>query len=660
MSAEPTASEAVPQRAARTQIRGLRRRFVVAISTLVALVLVAQATVLVYFGYRHLETEIEQRALSYAELAVGPISRAYTDYAASGVGKFHEIVLETANLNPALKALVIYNTAGESLFHSDDLGQDGRASGLRYLGATLRQRPLKAELGHEIRRWIEVSPTGERYFVVLAPHLEEWGSFRHAVVFYFSYDGLHTAMWGIGWQIVGLASLALALGVGCAYLLSAQSLVPVEKLTAGARRLAEGKLVERIGLRTGDEFEVLGATLDQMAERLQTTIGDLETSNERLNRLIEELKELDRVKGNLLANVSHELRTPLTTISGYVETMGEGMLGPLSSTQRESLEIVERNIRRLRTTIDQLLSYSRMSSGTIEVELRPFELEPVIRHVVEALTSIHGRTLHLECEVQPDLPQAYGDAASLTQVFENLLTNAVKFSPAGGRIRLTVQEVAGGIETAVADEGIGIPAGEQERIFERFYQVDADANRKFGGMGLGLAIVREILELNHSEIHLESRPGAGSTFRFVLPVAADRSGMIPLHGWHRVALIDDDVGFIQQMAAHLSSRGFVVDTAATAEQGYALVRRVRPDVILLDRLLPDGDGFDLLTRFKEDEKTREIPVFIVTVRPEKALGMRLGAAGYLVKPVAAVEVEGALRKQLATPGANPGTDQRPE
>ncbi len=653
-------SETVTQPAARTQIRGLRRRFVVAISTLVALVLVAQATVLVHLGYRHLRREIEQRALSYAELAVEPISRAYADYAASGVGKFHEIVLETANLNPALKALVIYNTAGESLFHSDDLGQDGRASGLRALGATLRQRPLEAEIGHEIRQWVEDSPNGERYLVILAPHLEEWGSFRHAVAFYFSYDGLRIAMWDIGWQIAGLASLALALGVGCAYLLSAQSLGPVEKLTAGARRLARGKLDERIDLRTGDEFEVLGATLDQMAERLQATIGDLEASNERLNRLIEELKELDRVKGNLLANVSHELRTPLTTISGYAETMREGMLGPLNATQRESMEIVERNIHRLRTTIEQLLSYSRMSSGTIEVELRPFELGPVIDHVVEALSSIHGPALGLECEIDPDLPQAYGDAASLAQVFENLLTNAVKFSPTGGRIRLTVREVAGGIEAAVADAGIGIPAEEQERIFERFYQIDANANRKFGGMGLGLAIVREILELNHSEIQLESRPGAGSTFRFVLPTAADRSGMIPLRGRHRLALIDDDASFVQQLAVHLSSRGFAVDTAATAEQGEALVRRVRPDVILLDRLLPDGDGFDLLARFQEDERLREIPVVIVTVRPEKALGMRLGAAGYLIKPIAPVEVEGVLRERLcerqALSGANPGPD----
>jgi len=647
MSVQLTANEA-PPRAAGTQIRSLRRRFVVAISTLVAVVLVVQTTVLVWFGYRHLKSEIEHRALSYAELAMVPISRAYTDYSASGVSKFHEIVLETANLNPALKALVIYNTSGKCLFHSDDLGQDGRASGLRTLGAALRQRPLKAEFGHEIRQWVEVSPIGERYLVVLAPHLEEWGSFRHAVAFYFSYDGLRTAMWDLSYQIVGLALLALALGAGCAYLLSAQSLGPVEKLTAGARRLAEGKLDQRIGLRTGDEFEVLGATLDQMAERLQTMIGDLEASNQRLNRLIGELKELDRVKGNLLANVRHELRTPLTTISGYVETMQEGMLGELSPTQTSSLEVMARNVRRLKTTIDQLLSYSRMSSGRLHVEPRPFDLEPVVRTVVEALSSIYGRKLNPQ--LQPDLPQAYGDAASIAQVVENLLTNAVKFSGADGRIRLTAQEVAGGIEVAVADEGIGIPAEEQERIFDRFYQVDANANRKFGGMGLGLAIVREILELHHSEIHLESRPGVGSTFRFVLPVAADRSGMVPLRGQRRLALIDADAGFVQQMAAHLSAHGFVVDTAATVEQGYSLVDRVRPDVILLDRLLPDGDGFDLLARFKEDEKTREIPVFIVTARPEKALGMRLGAAGYLVKPVDFAEVERTLREQLGVEG----------
>ncbi len=624
---------------------GIRRRFVAAISTLVALVIVVETAVIVYFARRYVSDEIEQRAQSYAELAVVPICVAYSRYSESGLTKFQAIVHETAKLNPDLRALAIYNTGGEVVFHSDELELGARPPHLLFMGAD-RDRPLAAAVGQEPLTWTETFSTGEDFYVVRMPHIEEWGAFRYAVAFYFSYDDVRAAMRGMAWQIVLVGLLALLLGVAFAWMLSAQSLGPVEKLTAGARRLADGDLDGRIALETGDEFEVLSDTLDQMSARLASTIGDLESSNESLNRVNEELKKLDRVKGDLLANVSHELRTPLTAISGYVEAMQEGLLGELDETQTSSLEVVERNIRRLRGMIDQLLSYSRMESGRLEVELRPFGLEPVVAHVLEALRAIHGGDRELACEMPPDLPEVYGDAGRIGQVIENLMTNAVKFSPAGAPVSLRVAEIEHGVEVAVTDQGIGIPEEDQAKIFDRFFQVDASAKRKFGGMGLGLAIVREILELNHSEIRLESRPGEGSTFRFVVPFAAERTGKIPIQGRRCLAVIDDDAGFVQEMAAHLTGHGFVVDTAATAAQGFAMVKRVRPDAVVLDRLLPDSDGFDLLTRFKDDPKTCGIPVVLVTIRPEKALGMRLGAAAYLVKPVTADLVESTLRELL--------------
>jgi signal transduction histidine kinase/CheY-like chemotaxis protein len=627
---------------------GIRRRFVVALSALVGLVVLVETAVLVVFARRHVREEIEQRALAYAELAVVPVCDAFARYSQSGISKLHGIVHDTAELNPDLRALAVYDTAGELVFHSDSLEVGARAPQLVHVGPE-RERPLRIPVGEQRRAWTETLASGEDFYVVLVPYVEEWGARRFAAGFYFSYDDVRAAMRAMAARIVVVGLVALLLGVAFAWILSAGSLGPVERLTAGARRLAEGELGHRIALATGDEFEVLSEALDLMAARLASTIEDLEASNQRLGRLNEELRELDRVKGDLLANVSHELRTPLTAISGYVEAFQEGLLGELDEAQAASLEVVERNLRRLRAMIDQLLSYSRMESGRLKVEARPFALAPVVRHVAEAVTAIHGKELDLRCRLPSDLPEVYGDAGRIAQVIENLVTNAVKFSPPGAPVELAAEATAHGVEVAVADRGIGIPEPEREKVFDRFYQVDASARRRFGGMGLGLAIVREILEASHSEIRLESRAGGGSVFRFELPCAAERPGNVP--GRVRVALVDDDAGFVQATAAHLSSRGFAVETAATAAQGRAMIERVRPDAVVLDRLLPDGDGFELLAELGKSPATRGLPVIVATVRRERRLGLRLGAAAYLVKPVAPERVEETLREALgaATP-----------
>ncbi|NJL29876.1 MAG: response regulator [Thermoanaerobaculia bacterium] len=518
-----------------------------------------------------------------------------------------------------------------------------------------RARLLRAVAGLQLDAWAEDDPFGQARYLVVAPHVEEWGSHRYTAVFFVSYDHLRTANRSTAWGIAGLAVFGLLLGVGCAQVLAAQSLEPLKKLTRGARRLAAGHLDERIALATRDEFQVLSETLDHMAEQLATTIEDLERSNQRLGRLNDELQQLDRLKSDLLANVSHELRTPLTAIGGYVEAMEEGILGELDATQLQSLRVVRRNVGRLRAMIDQLLSYSRMEQSRLRVELQPFELAPVVRQAVGSMRAIHGDRLDLRLRCPEELPQVYGDPGAIAQVLENLLTNAVKFSPESGAIEVEIRELGTGVEVAVRDHGVGIPAAEQKKIFDRFYQVDASSRRKFGGMGLGLAIVKELLEQHHSEIRVESRAGGGSVFRFILPSALERTGKIKTTGGRRIALIDDDPGFVQRVAHHLSHRGFQVETAATAAQGLAMIERVGPQAVLIDRLLPDDDGFELIARLKEREATRQLPVIVISVRQERTLALRLGAAAYLSKPVEPEVVEKTLLDVLATAPEAPPT-----
>ncbi len=505
--------------------RSLRGKFVVAISALVGVVLAINALVQVLTDRRELRRQIEQRALAYAKLAADPVCRAYETYYSSGFSKFQQILRELYGLNQDLDRIQLFDTTGALLFDSQELDSPDNAEApppgpppsveeLRAMEATVRAGR---------------SETGERVWVVVAPLVEEWGRHRYAVVFTFNYDSLGLAVRTAAWNIFWLAVAALLLGVAAATALSRQSLGPLETLTLGARELAEGRLRRRISLRTGDEFEVLASTLNQMAERLDATISDLETSNRALNSMNLELQEVDRLKSDLLANVSHELRTPLTAIRGYSEALQEDLLGELSDAQRQALEAVDRNAARLLKLIEQLLSYSRLQAGAAQLVFASFDLREVGRQLVATLRAAHGERLNLELEAPEDLPPALGDALAIGQVIENLLSNAIKFTPPGGEIRLRLRRRDGEVEVEVSDRGIGIPRRALDLIFERFFQVDSSSTRAYGGVGLGLAIVREILRAHGRMIAVDSTEGQGTTFRFALGLAtAGRAAHPPL------------------------------------------------------------------------------------------------------------------------------------
>ncbi|MEM9553151.1 MAG: ATP-binding protein [Acidobacteriota bacterium] len=679
---------------------GIHRRFVVVISLLVALVLVTQGAILVLFGHDVLSRHLEDEASSFAALAVAPIAGAYERYHDSGYGKFLDLYRATAELQHDLVRVELYDVSGRRLFDSQQASATPRRSEPSESSPLAAGDPLLAAVrGLEQVVFRAEVPDRDAVLRVVQPFIEEWGRHQYSVVFSFSYARVQDTSIRAGLWLSLIACIALVLGIGCAYVLSASSLRPLAKLTRHARALAGGTLDRRLALRTGDEFEVLGGTLDRMAARLAASIDALEASNRGLEAANRELQELDRVKSDVLANVSHELKTPLTAIRGYVEAMREGLLGEVTPVQQDSLRVVERNIGRLRSMIDQLLGFARMESGRLTLEPRAFELEPMARHVLEVVRAARGDVVRFELVVERDLPPVQGDPARLAQVLENLLTNAAKFSADPGpenetdtdadteaantglvdgdevaesearlplvtlRLRTVSAGRGGEVEVSVRDHGIGIPAAEQERIFDRFYQVDASSKRPYGGMGLGLAIVREILERHDSSIEVESTEGQGATFRFLVPLAdavPAPAGDAGADETRSLVLVDDDARFVQEMVAHLGDAGWTVHVAATGAEGARLAHRCRPDVIVLDRLLPDQDGFDLLTRLREDEALAEVPIVLCTVRRERALGLRLGAADYWVKPLTPEDFEQRL-ETLSTPrsglpdGAGRGT-----
>jgi two-component system, OmpR family, phosphate regulon sensor histidine kinase PhoR len=234
---------------------------------------------------------------------------------------------------------------------------------------------------------------------------------------------------------------------------------------------------------------------------------------------ISELRRLERVRRDFVANVSHELRTPLTAIQGFAETLLAGALDDRENRGR-FLEIIRDQAKRLARLTDDLLKLSLIEAGRLELELQPVGVAGLLRACVEtAQLKAEPKQLTVYVECPRDLPPARGDARRLQEVVENLLDNAVQYTPAGGRITVRAQAADGTVVITVADTGIGIPRADQERIFERFYRVDAARSRKVGGTGLGLAIARHIVEAHGGHIWVKSEVGQGSEFHLSIPAA---------------------------------------------------------------------------------------------------------------------------------------------
>ena len=235
---------------------------------------------------------------------------------------------------------------------------------------------------------------------------------------------------------------------------------------------------------------------------------------------ITELRRLERVRRDFVANVSHEFKTPLTAIQGFAETLLGGALDD-KANRTHFVEIIREHARRLARLTDDLLKLSRIEAGRLELELRPVRVEALVNGCLEtARFKAEAKGLHIHVDLQPGIPAVRGDGAQLAEVLQNLLDNALQYTPPGGKIDITATSNGQGVTFTVADTGIGIPESELERIFERFYRVDAARSREAGGTGLGLAIARHIVEAHGGRIWVESAIGQGSRFHFRIATAA--------------------------------------------------------------------------------------------------------------------------------------------
>jgi signal transduction histidine kinase len=363
----------------------------------------------------------------------------------------------------------------------------------------------------------------------------------------------------------------------------------------------------------------------------------------------------NRAKDEFLAMVSHELRTPLSAMLGWSRMLTTGKLDPDSVNR--GIEAIERNARAQTQLIGDLLDISRITTGKLQLNVRPLKLDSVITHTVDAMRpTAQAKQILLHVNLDSNAGLISGDPNRLQQIIWNLLSNAIKFTPAAGRVDITLEHVGTHVQITVADTGQGITTEFLPHVFERFRQADSSSTRKFGGLGLGLSIVRHLVELHGGTIQVESPgEGQGATFTILFPLLTDHEencansepvehsgdGAVtaePSLKGLRVLVVDDDTDSRAVIAEMLLQFGAEVLTAASANDALQAVELWSPHVLLSDIEMPNEDGYSLLQkiRTKESKNGGLIPAAAITAygRSEDRLRvLRAGYQIYLPKPV---------------------------
>jgi CheY-like chemotaxis protein len=343
------------------------------------------------------------------------------------------------------------------------------------------------------------------------------------------------------------------------------------------------------------------------------------------------------------------LRTPLAAVLGWAQLLQTASLD--ESTRARALRVIEHNSKIQAKLIEDILDVSRVVSGKLLLDLQPVQLPAIIDAAIETMrTAAESKNVRIETAIDPAAGAVQGDAERLQQVVWNLLSNAVKFTPQGGRVEVRLERRDSQVEIRVSDTGEGIQAEFLPYVFDAFRQADGSTSRKHGGLGLGLAIVRQVSELHRGTVHAHSDgPGTGATFTIRLPLLATapfQGGTAPelpretepvLSGL-RVLVVEDDADTRQLLTVLLESHGADVSTAASAQEAMQTFGLSRPDVLLCDIGLPGENGYTLLRQIRAlgAEKGGNVPALALTAYARPEDGQRSLAAGFqmhLSKPI---------------------------
>ena len=339
------------------------------------------------------------------------------------------------------------------------------------------------------------------------PPSDRFGSFWHALAIF---SAATVAILAAAF-VFALASSSLV-----AYLLARRLVSRLERLGRAAESLASGDLDRRVEVGAPDEVGQLARRFNHMADRLATTVAELESEKQLAEAAL-------RAKRELVANVSHELRTPLASIRGHTESLLMPGAAADGGRRREYLGVIDRETEHLSRLIDDLFLLSTAEAGVLQMTPRPVDLAEVIEEVARSVRSVahQERRVSVVTHTEPDLPPALADRDRVVQVLANLVRNALRHTAEGGLVSLRAERDDDRVRVTVEDTGVGIPPEQLPHVFERFYRGDDARDRASGGAGLGLAIVRELVEAMGGDVSAESVVGEGSRFSFTLPLVRD-------------------------------------------------------------------------------------------------------------------------------------------
>ncbi len=506
---------------------------------------------------------------------------------------------------------------------------------------------------------------------------------------------------------------AIFLGLFLSRMLSNSIASRVRLMVNAMRQVQQGRLSERLHPTGNDELDILGRQFNVMVEQLDQndqTIRDLNSGLERkvkrrtrqlsrsrrsLKRSLDKLTQYDRLKTEFFSNVSHELRTPLTMILAPVDRLLNRSAGSLGADTTNMLEMVRLNGYRLLDLINRLLDFSKLEAGQMKLQLGPVNINGVVQKLVNAATPlVEQRAIRFEVACDPDLGDFGADHEKVDTVVSNLISNAIKFTPQGGTIRVETRKDEERVWVSITDTGIGIDPSQRDRIFERFVQVDGSSSREFSGTGLGLSLVKGLVELHGGQIHVDSELGKGSKFWFDLPLRpvavdtatehvegpekiakpfADLDSFAEMpsaeqpslarqaNPFARTVLVVDDTTEMRVLLGEILSDHYRVIFGRDGQEGIDVAEREHPDLIISDVMMPRVDGHQFCQRMKENPETAHIPFVMLTAKAELAMkigGLNCGADDYLTKPFDEQELKARVKSLLKVRGLHQDLERR--
>ncbi len=509
---------------------------------------------------------------------------------------------------------------------------------------------------------------------------------------------------------------AVGAGLVLARMLSDSVATRVQLMLQAMKRVQQGNLADRLQASGNDEIDILARQFNAMVEQLgrnDNTIRDLNAnleqkvkrrtrqlsrSKQSLQRSLARLREYDRLKTEFFSNLSHELRTPLTMILAPVERILDRHKTTLPPTVSSMLSTVRINGQRLLELINRLLDFSKLEAGHMKLNMGRLDINSLVQELVAAATPLaEERNVRLELDCDPELVPFGADVEKIDTVISNLFSNAIKFTPAGGTVRLETFHTADRVWFSVTDSGIGIDEAQHARIFERFVQVDGSSSRQFAGTGLGLALAKELVELHGGQIHLRSELGHGSRFWFDLPLAEvpadlrlpegekgcsessrackairfadleicdDQSTAGDAEDSQRpraTVLVVDDTPEMRALMGEILGEEYHVLFARDGAEGLEVAAAEHPDLIVSDVMMPKVDGQEFCRRIKADPLTAHVPFIMVTAKAGldmKIEGLDCGADDYLAKPFDQKELRARTRSLLKLRGLHGDLDKQ--